>query len=62
MRGPSISYIVCYRKGDLPSPLLVVMVVIKGVLMLVWLVLGLYHGDSHSLRSQLGGWTPKGLK
>jgi hypothetical protein len=40
-----------YRKDSLPSPLLVAMVMVKGVPMLVGLVLGLHHGDSYILGS-----------
>jgi hypothetical protein len=48
-----------YREGGLSSPLLVDMVMTMEVLVLVVLVL---DRDSHILRSQLSGKTPKGLK
>jgi hypothetical protein len=50
-----------YKEGGLPSPLPVVMVVAKGVLVIVELVLGLHHRDSYLLGSQLDGQISKGL-
>jgi hypothetical protein len=60
-----------HRPDGLPNPtagtieksiFLVVMVMVKGVPVLVELILGLHHGDSHTLGSQLSGWIPMGLK
>ena len=57
---PAKSHNGYYREDSLPSPLPVVMVLTKGVLVLVGLVLGLHYGDSHTLESQLSGRIPRG--
>jgi hypothetical protein len=60
--GPAKSHNGYYREDSLPSPHSIIKGMVKGVPVLVGLVLGLHHGDFHTLGSQLSGQSPKGLK